>query len=198
MMTTRSKEVIEPSSIKNCSCGGVGVDAVYQTSTNNNDVNYPYYYRGGCCAPPPPYPYPYPYPVPVNPAPTATYEMKIAKLSKKAAIIRSMIDLFQNKNKPIIFRIEGLQYNFGTYTTEDDIALPASVYPESKDPKTTSVSTKDGYGQEILEILETELDMIKTLIKTYSDKIAVDDESSVALKAGLETTVVEDPIMKEN
>ena len=55
-----------------------------------------YWYPG--CPPPPPPPPPYPYPCPpVNPGVGST-EAQIAKLSKKSACIRKMIDNLVNKN----------------------------------------------------------------------------------------------------
>lgn len=106
----------------------------------------------GC--PPPPMPdYPYPCP-PVNPGVNST-EAKIAKLSKKAATIRKMIDNLVNKNKSIVISIGcGCNYNFGEYMNKEE--------------------EETEYGKAVLEMLQTELDAIKAKIIELTNELEVE------------------------
>lgn len=117
------------------------------------------------CPPPPPYP-PYPYDCPpVNPN-GSSIEAQIAKLAKKSAIIRKMIDNLKNKNKSIQISIGcGASYNFGTYTNSE--------------------GEETDYGKKVLEILEEELEAIKTKLTELSGELEVQDIST----SGTETTV---------
>lgn len=72
-------------------------------------------------------------------------EIKIAKLAKKASIIRKFIENFSEKNKDVIVSVGGYStYNFGSYLDEEG---------EITD-----------YGQDILEMFEAELAKIKAEI----------------------------------
>lgn len=98
--------------------------------------------------PPPPYPYPEP---PCPPPSPSSIEAQIAKLAKKSAIIRKMIENLTTKNKSIIMSIGGAQYNFGAYLdAEQDVTT---------------------YGNDVLtNILEVELEAIKAkLIELTND-----------------------------
>lgn len=139
-------------------------------NTNNNSCNchsneceFP---QGYWCPPPPPPPYPYPYPCPpVNPGVGST-EAQIAKLSKKSACIRKMIDNLVNKNKSITISIGcGASYNFGTYLNKE--------------------GTETEYGKSILEMLQAELEAIKAKIVELTADLEVEDEST----SGIEETV---------
>lgn len=119
--------------------------------------------NGGCY--PPPYPYPCP---PVNPC-VGSVEAQIAKLSKKSAIIRKMINNLVNKNKSIMISIGcGASYNFGTYTTGIEL---------------DKVETE--YGKAVLEMLQAELEAIKTKIVELTGDLEVADEET----GGVESTV---------
>lgn len=143
----------------NCNCG-----CQDNTNTNNNSGNVypaPGYWQP---CPPPPYPYPYDCP-PVNPGVGST-EMQIAKLSKKSATIRKMIDNLVNKNKAIIIQLGcGASYNFGTYLNAD--------------------KEETDYGKAVLEMLQAELEAIKAKIIELTGDLEVQDESS----GGVEETV---------
>ena len=131
---------------------------------HSNEYEFPqgYWYPG--CPPPPPPPYPYPCP-PVNPGVGST-EAQIAKLSKKSACIRKMIDNLVNKNKSITISIGcGASYNFGTYLDKE--------------------KTETDYGKSILEILQAELEAIKAKIVELTADLEVEDESA----GGIEETV---------
>lgn len=112
---------------------------------------------GPGCPPPPPYPYPYPCP-PVNPG-INSIEAQIAKLSKKASVIRKMIENLVNRNKPIIINIGmGASYNFGTYLNTEQ--------------------TETDYGKSVLEMLQKELEAIKTKIVELTAELEVTDETT--------------------
>lgn len=121
-------------------------------SGNNSCDCYPY-------PPFPPYPMP-PYPAPNCPCPPCpppvnSIEAQIAKLSKRSATIRRMIDCLVNRNKSIVMNIGGAQYNFGTYT--------------NKEGEITE------YGEKVLEILESELEAIKAKMMELVNELEVAD-----------------------
>lgn len=115
------------------------------------------------CPPPPPYPYPYPYPCPpVNPG-VGSIEAQITKLSKKASVIRKMIENLINRNKPIVINIGmGASYNFGCYLNAEQ--------------------TETDYGKSVLEMLQTELEAIKAKIVELTAELEVADESTGAIE----------------
>lgn len=113
--------------------------------------------------PPPPYPE-YPYPCPPVSIDVDSIEFQIAKLSKKSAIIRKMIDNLANKDKSIIISI-GTQYNFGCYHDKEE--------------------TKTKYGTAVLEMLQAELEAIKAKIVELTAELEVADETT----GGVEETV---------
>lgn len=120
------------------------------------------------CYPPYPFPCPdYPYPCPpVNPG-VGSIEARIAKLSKKSATIRKMIDNLINKNKSIVINIGcGASYNFGTYLNGE--------------------GSETEYGTAVLEMLQAELEAIKAKIVELTAELEVEDEST----GGVEGTVV--------
>ena len=140
-------------------------------NTNNNtncscgcgDNTYPGYWMPPNYPPPPncpPPPYPeYPYPCPPVSIGVDSIEFQIAKLSKKSAIIRKMIDNLVNKDKSIIISIGcGTQYNFGCYHDKEE--------------------TKTKYGTAVLEMLQTELEAIKAKIVELTAELEVADETS--------------------
>lgn len=135
----------------NCNCGC-------------NETTYPQgYWMPGC--PPPPYPE-YPYPCPPVCTGVGSIESQIAKLSKKSAIIRKMIDNLVNKNKSIIISIGyGAQYNFGCYLDKE--------------------GAETEYGTAVLEMLQAELEAIKAKIVELTAELEVADETT----GGVEGTV---------
>lgn len=136
----------------NCNCGC-------------NETTYPQgYWMPGAC-PPPPYPE-YPYPCPPVCTGVGSIESQIAKLSKKSAIIRKMIDNLVNKNKSIIISIScGAQYNFGCYLDKE--------------------GEETEYGTAVLEMLQAELEAIKAKIVELTAELEVADETT----GGVEGTV---------
>ena len=115
----------------------------------------------GCPPPPPPYPYPCPCP-PVNPG-VGSIEAQIAKLSKKASVIRKMIENLVNRNKPIVINIGmGASYNFGCYLNAEQ--------------------TETDYGKSVLEMLQAELEAIKAKIVELTAELEVADESTEAIE----------------
>ena len=136
----------------NCNCGC-------------NETIYPQgYWMPGTC-PPPPYPE-YPYPCPPVSIGVNSIEFQIAKLSKKSAIIREMIDNLVNKDKSIIISIGcGTQYNFGCYHDKEE--------------------TKTKYGTAVLEMLQAEFEAIKAKIVELTAELEVADETT----GGVEGTV---------
>lgn len=136
----------------NCNCGC-------------NETTYPQgYWMPGTC-PPPPYPS-YPYDCPPVSTGVGSIESQIAKLSKKSAIIRKMIDNLVNKNKSIIISVGcGAQYNFGCYLDKE--------------------GAETEYGTAVLEMLQTELEAIKAKIVELTAELEVADEST----GGVEGTV---------
>ena len=138
-------------SMNNCNCGC-------------NETAYPQgYWIPGCPPPPPPYPE-YPYPCPPVSIDVDSIEFQIAKLSKKSAIIRKMIDNLANKDKSIIISI-GTQYNFGCYHDKEE--------------------TKTKYGTAVLEMLQAELEAIKAKIVELTAELEVAGETT----GGVEETV---------
>lgn len=135
----------------NCNCGC-------------NETVYPQgYWMTGC--PPPPYPE-YPYPCPPVCTGVGSIESQIAKLSKKSAIIRKMIDNLVNKNKSIIISVGcGAQYNFGCYLDKE--------------------GAETEYGTAVLEMLQAELEAIKAKIVELTAELEVADETT----GGIEGTV---------
>lgn len=130
-----------------------------------NETTYPQgYWMPGICPPPPCPPYPYDCP-PVSTG-VGSIESQIAKLSKKSAIIRKMIDNLVNKNKSIIISVGcGAQYNFGCYLDKE--------------------GTETEYGTAVLEMLQAELEAIKAKIVELTAELEVADETT----GGVEGTV---------
>ena len=91
-------------------------------------------------------------------------EAQIAKLAKKSATIRAMLDALKNKNKPILISIGCKQYNFGCYLDAEK-------------------STTE-YGTTIETMLEKELDAIKTKLTELTEDLTVADVNDMT-----ETTV---------
>lgn len=148
-------------------CGG---DNMANTNNNTNcscgcgENTYPGYWMPPNC-PPPPYPE-YPYPCPPVCTGVGSIESQIAKLSKKSAIIRKMIDNLVNKNKSIIISIScGAQYNFGCYLDKE--------------------GAETEYGTAVLEMLQAELEAIKAKIVELTAELEVADETT----GGVEGTV---------
>lgn len=133
------------------------------------------------CPPPPVPPMPYPVPpvppcncdsdcnckkpetseggttVPTTPTKKSLSE-QLCQLSRRSAAITNMIDLFKNKNKDAIVKIgTAVSYNFGTYysSTEDN-----------------TIST---YGELIMTMLETELNLIKEKIAELAKLLGEED-----------------------
>lgn len=159
-------DLVQNSELAKRPCGG---DSMANTNNNNTNTNcscgcnestYPGYWMPPNC-PPPPYPeYPYPCP-PVNTGTNST-EAQIAKLAKKSSVIRKMISNLTQKNKSIVISIgQGATYNFGCYLDGE--------------------GAETEYGTAILEILQSELDAIKTKI--------TDLTAETETETGLETTV---------
>ena len=144
----------------NCNCG----------CTPNEKPCPPGYWIPGCPPPPPYPPYPpypdYPYPCPpVNPG-VGSIESQIAKLSKKSAIIRKMIDNLVNKNKSIVISIScDAQYNFGTHLNAE--------------------GSETEYGTAVLGMLQAEFKAIKAKIVELTAELEVADETT----GGVEETV---------
>ena len=169
-------DIVENADIARIPNGG---DNMSNSNNNDNNCNCgcipsdkqcpPGYWIPGCppppCPPCPPYPdYPYPCP-PVNPG-VGSIESQIAKLSKKSAIIRKMIDNLVNKNKSILISIGcGAQYNFGTYLDAE--------------------KSETEYGTAVLEMLQAELEAIKAKIVELTAELEVADETT----GGVEETV---------
>ena len=136
----------------NCNCGC-------------NETTYPQgYWIPGCPPPPPPYPE-YPYPCPPVSIDVDSIEFQIAKLSKKSAIIRKMIDNLANKDKSIIISIGTQQYNFGCYHDKE--------------------GTITKYGTAVLEMLQAEFEAIKAKIVELTAELEVAGETT----GGVEETV---------
>lgn len=123
--------------------------------------------------PPPGYPYPYPYPFPPPPHPhhpddddeevkAKSVEGQICKLSKKASVIKNMIDNFDEKRKDAIIKIGGVSYNFGTYRLK-----------VKEDGNTFDDVTE--YGEKIMEILVAELEKLKVEIQELAEQIDSDE-----------------------
>ena len=121
------------------------------------------------CPPHPPYPSypPYPdYPCPPVNLGVGSIESQIAKLSKKSATIRKMIDNLVNKKKSIVISIGcGAQYNFGTHLNAE--------------------GSETEYGTAVLEMLQAELKAIKAKIVELTAELEVADETT----GGAEETV---------
>lgn len=116
---------------------------------------------------PPDYP-PYPYCPPVNPG-ISSIEGQIAKLSKKSATIRKMIDGLVNKKKSMIISTgPSASYNFGVYLNAE--------------------GEETEYGASVLEILQAELEAIKEKIIELTGELEVEDLGMT----GIEETVVGD------
>lgn len=169
---TPTIDLVKNSDIAKIPDGGDFMSCNCNNNNNNNNTNEqckppipPHGYWIPGCPPPPPYP-PYPYDCPpVNPN-GSSIEAQIAKLAKKASIIRKMIDNLKNKNKSIQISIGcGASYNFGTYTNSEG---------EVTD-----------YGKKVLEILDEELEAIKTKLTELSGELEVQDIAT----SGTETTV---------
>lgn len=147
----------------NCNCGcSDKVKPEYPCPPNGYWCPPPPPPPDGCYPPLPPYPYPCP---PVNPGVGST-EAQIAKLSKKSACIRKMIDNLVNKNKTIMISIGcGASYNFGGYLDKE--------------------GTETEYGKAVLEMLQAELDAIKAKIVELTADLEVADKTT----GGVEETV---------
>lgn len=149
----------------NCNCN---------CDCNHEEQHIHGYWMHGCPPPPPPYPPcppypPYPYDCPPVGTGVGAIETQIAKLSKKSAIIRKMIDNLVNKNKSIMISIGcGAQYNFGCYLDKED--------------------SETEYGKAILEILTAELEAIKAKIVELTSELEVADETI----GGIEGTVTKE------
>lgn len=114
----------------------------------------------------PSYPPQFEYPCPPVNAGVGSIEMQIAKLSKKSAIIRKMIDSLVNKNKSIMISIGcGASYNFGTYLDKE--------------------GAETDYGKAVLEMLQSELEAIKAKIVELTNDLEVEDDTL----GGIEETV---------
>lgn len=125
----------------------------------------PHPHHQNCC--PPDYP-PYPYCPPVNPG-ISSIEGQIAKLSKKSATIRKMIDGLVNKKKSMIISTgPSASYNFGVYLNAE--------------------GEETEYGASVLEILQAELEAIKAKIVELTGELEVEDLGMT----GIEETVVGD------
>jgi hypothetical protein len=142
------------------------------------------------CPPPmPEYVYPYPpygYPYPPYPQTSevkikkSSVEAQICKLSKKSAVIKKMIEDFENKNKDAILKVGASTYNFGAFLNITKEADGSKVEEESV------------YGETILtDLLKKELEAIKTKLVELTSELEeeVDDESTVG---GTEKTVTQD------
>lgn len=140
---------------KNCTCG---CQAPEDKPTDGGYACPPYWAwppTPGCPVPPPP-----PYPggeFPVCPS-KSSVEVQIAKLARKSATIRAMLDALKNKNKPILISIGGKQYNFGCYLDKERTATE--------------------YGTTIEEMLEKELEAIKAKIAELTEDLTVEDADS--------------------
>ena len=108
----------------------------------------------------------------------ASIEAQICQLSKRAAAIKAMIDNFKNKNKDAIIRIGGTSYNFGTYV----------IYEKGEHEEIEVVETE--YGETILEILTTELGLIKEKIQELANLLE-QEEDATTLGNGIYTTVTQ-------
>lgn len=168
-------DLIENADIARVPCGGGNMSNNNNTNQNNcncgcatGENQYPQgYWMPGMCPPPtyPPYPE-YPYPCPPVSANVGSIESQIAKLSKKSAIIRKMIDNLVNKNKSIVISIGcGVQYNFGCYLDKE--------------------GEETEYGTSILEMLQIELEAIKAKIIELTAELEVADDAT----GGVEGTV---------
>jgi hypothetical protein len=135
-----------------------------------------------CNCQPPEYPYPYPpfgYPYPPVPPQSEikikknSVESQICKLSKKSAVIKKMIEDFEDKNKDAILKIGASTYNFGSFsviTVEDDGS-------KSEDESV--------YGETILtDLLKKELEAIKTKLVELTSEL----EDEVGESTTVETT----------
>lgn len=160
-------DLVQNSELARKPCGG---DNMANTNNTNcscgcGDNTYPGYWMPPNYPPPPPYPE-YPYPCPPVSIDVDSIEFQIAKLSKKSAIIRKMIDNLTNKDKSIIISIGcGTQYNFGCYHDKEE--------------------TKTKCGTAVLEMLQAELEAIKAKIVELTAELEVADETT----GGVEETV---------
>lgn len=106
--------------------------------------------------------YPYPYPCPPVSSDAGSIEGQIAKLSKKSATIRKMIENLTQKKKSIIISVgAGSNYNFGTYLDSE--------------------GEETEYGEAILEILQKELEAIKAKIVELTGDLEVSTDNDTDL-----------------
>ena len=155
-----TREVVDPAVLarkpqKNCHCNG----------DHKPDYIYPYPYCPpyNYCPPPPPPPHcNCPPEVTINPC-CNSIESQIAKLSKKAAIIRKMKEALVIKNKPILITIGGNQYNFGSYLDKEQIASTVDM--------TEELTNVTEYGEKIASILDAELTAIREKITELTAKL---------------------------
>lgn len=149
-----TREVVDPAVLarkpqSKCHCGDNKPDYIYP---------YPYYPPYNCGPippPPPPPPCNCPPEITINPC-CNSIESQIAKLSKKAAVIRKMKEALVIKNKPILISIGGNQYNFGSYLMKENIATTIETNEEL-----TNITE---YGEKIASILDAELTAIREKI----------------------------------
>ncbi len=165
-----SKDVVHPADIarrpdgtfNSCNCNSDSSSA--STDTQGYWIPAP---PNGCCPPPPPLYPPYPYPPFDAPVSTqvGSIEAKIAKLSKKSATLRKMIENLIKKNKSVIISIGSVSYNFGTYLNKE--------------------GEETEYGEKILEILQSELAAVKEEIINLTNELEAVDETD----GTIETTI---------
>lgn len=162
-------DVVKNADISKIPYGGDSMADTTSTNCNCQDTANTGYapYPGYWCPPPPNCPPPYPYPAPVGTSVGST-EAQIAKLSKKSATIRKMIDSLVNKNKSIIISVgPGASYNFGTYLNSE--------------------SEETDYGKSVLEILQAELEAIKAKIVELTAELEVEDSTTGEIESTVTT-----------
>lgn len=108
----------------------------------------------------------------------ASIEAQICQLSRRAAVIKTMIDNFKNKNKDAIIRIGSVSYNFGCY----------QIIKKDEEGHETIEETE--YGEVILGILTTELALIKAKIQELANLLEEEDDATT-LGDGIYTTVTQ-------
>jgi hypothetical protein len=177
-----TKEIIDASVLANRECNCSTSSSSSTTSTKPDCVPYP---PQGFYAPYPPYPYPAPYPAgdgpeAINPCKNSI-EVQIAKMSKKASVIRKMLNNLQKRRKPIIISIGGVQYNFGCYSTISENGEEVSVVDSTS-------ADEINYGEQVEEMLVYELKAIIAKIEELSAELTESIEIG-DLPEGTESTV---------
>lgn len=100
-----------------------------------------------------------------------SYAEQLCQLSKKSAAITNMIELFKNQNKDVVLKIgAAASYNFGTYYSKDK-----------------NVSS---YGELVMTMLETELNLIKEKIAELAKLLGEEDSDGANITTF--TTVTKD------